>query len=390
MPPPAFDGKGGAGTLPRAARFRIVIPQRTAAGPSPPMRLAAPIAALMAAFLLLLPPARAEAPLPLARAPLLDVAAIPFTGPMGQAEAARTLLRNLPRAFAIGPGGAFAGRSGNAAPDVVANAALEACQAHTPGRAPCRLWLKDLAIVLPGHEWAASPPPLDVGLRMPARETVPDARFLWWGPGQARGVLLWAHGRSSAGADSRGRQPQAWIRHINNAGFDVWRFDRDPATDFTRQAAEWMREDLAALRAQGYRRLIVAGQSRGGWNALQALDTPGLAEVHIAIAPAALAAMEDAAQARQIINLRAVIAAAAGAGRARVAVANFQDDPFDGLPDARAAALRALDGRAAAFLLIDRPEGIVGHGGGASRAFADRYGACLLRFATAAVPPPAC
>jgi len=349
------------------------------------------LAALLAALLLLPPPpVRAEAVLPLARPSLLDTAAIPATGPLGQAEAARTLLRNLPRAFAIGPGGAFAGRSGNAEPDVVARAALDACQAHTPGRAPCRLWLRDLAIVFPGYDWAAAPPPADVGLRDPQRETVPDARFLWWGPGQARGVVLWAHGRNSAGADSRGRQPQSWIRHFNNEGFDVWRFDRDPATDFTSRAAQWMRDDLTALRAQGYRRLVVAGQSRGGWNALQVLDTPGLAEVHIAIAPAALAAMEEAAQARQVANLRAIIAAAAGAGRARVAVANFRDDPYDGLPEARAEALRALEGRAAAFLLIDRPDGIVGHGAGAGRVFADHYGACLLRFAIAAVPPRGC
>ncbi|WP_203075201.1 alpha/beta fold hydrolase [Falsiroseomonas ponticola] len=348
---------------------------------------------LRLAFLLLLlaAPLRAET-LPLvnpAAEALLDTAAVPGLGRNGQAELARTLLRNLPRAFAIGPGGAYASRAGNAAPAVVAQAALEACQAHTPGRSPCQLWLRDLEIVFPGREWAPAPPPADAGWREPLRETVPDPRFLWWGPGRARGVVLWAHGRGPSGEDSRGRQPQAWLRHLNHAGFDIWRFDREPEADTVRRAAGWMRADLAALRAQGYRRVVAAGQSRGGWNALQALDTPGLAEVTIAIAPAALASMDEAGQARQMAALRAVLAGAVP-GQARVAVANFRDDPFDGLPEERAAALRALAPALRAFLLIDRPEGLAGHAAGASTAFAQRYGPCLLRFVVEDSPPSSC
>lgn len=331
--------------------------------------------------------ARAEV---LAPAPPLAVEAVPGLGPNGRAELSRTLLRNLPRAFAIGPGGAYASRAGNAAPEAVAQAALEACQAHTPGRQPCMLWLRDLEIVFPGREWAPAPPPPGIGWREEVRETVPDARFLWWGPERARGVVLWAHGRGASGEDSRGRQPQAWLRHFNNAGFDIWRFDRDPAADFVQRAAGWMRADLAALRGRGYRRVVVAGQSRGGWNALQALDTPALAEVTIAIAPAALASMDEAGQARQMAALRGVVAGATAAAGARVAVANFRDDPFDGLPEERAAALRALAPRAGAFLLIDRPEGLAGHAAGASAAFSLRFGPCLLRFAVEEPPPATC
>ena len=252
------------------------------------------------------------------------------------------------------------------------------------------MWLRDLEIVFPGREWAAPPAPAESGWRDAMRETLPDPRFLWWGPDRARGVVLWAHGRGASGEDSRGRQPQAWLRHLNNAGFDVWRFDRDPAADFTNRAAGWMRADLATLRARGYRRVVVAGQSRGGWNALQALDTPGLAEVTIAIAPAALASMDEAGQARQMAALRAVVAGARPGGQARVAVANFRDDPFDGLPEDRAEALRALAPGAAAFLLIDRPDGLAGHSAGASSAFAFRFGPCLLRFVVEESPPISC
>lgn len=341
-------------------------------------------------LLVLAAPAAAEAPARPAPAPLplLDTA-VPGLGPNGQAELARTLLRNLPRAFALGPGGAYAARSGTAPAEQVQRAALEACQRFTPGGAPCVLWLADLDLVGPGRAWTAPRPPEGLGFGDERRITLPDPRFIWWGPLVARGVVLWAHGRNADGTDSRGIQPQSWLRHFNNAGYDVWRFDRDPARDFVVPAAAWMRADLAELRRRGYRRVVVAGQSRGGWNALMALDTPGLAEVHIAIAPAAIGDLGEDGQQQQIARLRGVLAAARAA-HARVAVANFRDDPFNGLPDARAEALRGLEGRVGALLLIDRPEGIGGHGAGAGRAFAERYGGCLFRFATLDPPPAAC
>ncbi len=339
-------------------------------------------------LLLLALPARAEAPLP--SLPVLDVAAVPGLGPAGRAELARTLLRNLPRAFAIGPGGAFASRAGNAPPEVVDQAALRACQAHTPGGAPCTLWLRGLEIVAPARAWAPSAPPADTAFGDARRIMLPDPRFLWWGPETARGVLVWAHGRNANGADSRGSQPQAWVRHFNNAGWDIWRFDRDPATDYTRAATAWLRQDLAELRRRGYRRIVAAGQSRGAWNALALLDTPGAMDATIAIAPAAIGSLDEAGYTAQVTALHALVAGATGGATTRVAIATFAEDPFAGLPEQRAEALRGLAPRVGAFLFLDRPAGITGHGGGNSRAFAERYGACLFLFATAATPPRDC
>lgn len=377
MPPPPGGGKpSAAGIAPR-------IDRRAA------LRLVGAVIRILLALLLLALPARAEAPPPPAPLPLLDVAGVPGLGPNGQMELSRTLLRNLPRAFAIGPGGAYAARAGNAPPEEVERQALDTCRQHTPGRVACVLWLSGLDLVGPGRAWSAPRPPEGMAFGGAHRVTLPDPRFIWWGPLAARGVVLWAHGRSADGTDSRGTQPQPWLRHFNNAGYDIWRFDRDPTHDATAAAAGWMRADLGELRTRGYRRVLVAGQSRGGWNALMALDTPGLAEVHIAIAPAAIGELDEQGQQQQIARLRAVVAAAR-AGRARVAVANFAGDPFNGLPDARAEALRGLEGRVGALLLLDRPDGIAGHAAGHGRAFAERYGGCLFRFATLDPPPAAC
>jgi hypothetical protein len=51
---------------------------------------------------------------------------------------------------------------------------------------------------------------------------------------------------------------------------------------------------------------------------------------------------------------------------------------------------RELGTRAGAFLFLDRPEQPTGHGAGNTSTFNDRFGPCLLRFATAPQPPTSC
>ena len=353
---------------------------------------------LLPLLALLLAPAPLAAPLASPWAseapPLLRLPETADPRPQDRANVARFLQMNTPRVLALGTEGAFGWRAGGGSIEEAESAALENCRRRGQGR-PCAVAVRDLEVLASGlaptAPWA--PPPAPPGTRIGGEhhDTMPDGRFIWWGE-QAAGVLVWAHGRSAEGRDSRGIQPQSWTRHFNNAGFDVWRFDRHPEQDGLNRAASWLRDDLVALRARGYRRVIVAGQSRGAWNALQALAKPGLADVVVAIAPAAHGLEDSPIFRRQAEDLRRVLLAAAigGGPAARVAVANFRDDPFDADPEARAGALRDFAPRAGAFLLLDRPEGLTGHLAGASVRFNDRFGACLLRFATAEAPPAAC
>ena len=79
------------------------------------------------------------------------------------------------------------------------------------------------------------------------------------------------------------------------------------------------------------------------------------------------------------------------AKQTRVAIVQFKDDPFEQNPEKRLAIARELlPTRVAALLVIDQPAGLAGHGGGGNLAFAQRYGACLLRFGIDPVPPSAC
>ena len=183
------------------------------------------------------------------------------------------LLSNTHRAFAMDAAGHAGWYSGQFdTPAKVQDGALKLCAEH--GGTGCRLYAADLSVVWPGREWQppATPGPLVDTLNY---GFFPDERFLWHGPGQAAGVVVWAHGGGGT-IDQRGGQPAALLRPFNNAGYDVIRYDRAPGVDNPVRAAGWLRDELPKLRASGYRRVIVAGESRGAWTALQILDTAGL------------------------------------------------------------------------------------------------------------------
>lgn len=308
----------------------------------------------------------------------------------GQSNLQSFLLQNTPRSFAVGPNGAIGWQTGGGDSAFVDQRAITRCETQA-GPGNCRVVLRDLSIVKPGSEWTPAQAPAGAGISSMTHETVPDHRFIWWGPERARGVLVFAHGKS--GQDDRGRQPQPWTRHFNNAGFDIWRFDRHPNSDETYRAASWYKADLAELRRRGYRTVIASGQSRGGWMSMMMLEEPNLVDGVIAIAAAAHYRWQDVtseSHMNQVRQMENVLVRAHGSSRARLAVVDFRNDPLVPQPDRRAALLREHGQRFAGFLLLDRPEGFEGHGVGNTSAFNNQFGACLLRFVTAPTAPSHC
>ena len=322
-------------------------------------------------------------------APVLDVAAVPYLDPTGRASYADFLLINLPRAFALASNGMYGWFGGAGRTEDARAKALQSCRQK--GGADCMIYAEDLQVVWRGATpvTLAQPPAMLLADRGNDFALVPDPRFLWQGPGEARGALVWAHGRFT-NRDLRNEQPQEYIRAFNNAGFDVIRFDRAPFTDYTNAAADFLREGLAKLRQTGWRMVIVAGQSRGAWNGLQMLDTPGLTDAVIAVSPADFGFAAGQQSAEQEASLYRVVHAAHSPGT-RVAVVQFIGDGYVQDVAERTATLNDLaPPRVAAAMLILRPEGITGHGGGDTASFALRYGHCLLRFVTDPVPPENC
>lgn len=312
-------------------------------------------------------------------AAILNLSGLPHLPSEGQADYARFLLQATPRAFAISRDGSWGWAAAQESAAAAEARAIEICNRGSRSGG-CALYARDLDVVWPGRE-SIAPRLVETSLAGGAGWNLfPDWRFLWHGPRRARGAYVWAHGRAAGGQDSRWTQPQPHVRAFNNVGYDVIRFDRAPETDETDAAAAWLREAIRDLRARGYRRIVVGGQSRGAWNALQALAEPGLVDAVVAIAPAAHGARGSPAWAWALDDLRAVVAAAQDR-QARVAIANFARDEFDPDPEGRAAVFRSLAGKVGALLFLDRPPEVAGHAAGGDSRFTLRYGPCLLDFA---------
>jgi hypothetical protein len=319
--------------------------------------------------------------------PIMDLGLLPNLSPREAAGYQSFLLTNEPRAFAVSATGRSGWFGGAGTIEQARQKALGFC--NRDGMADCEIYAENLDVVWPTAQAALhtpAPGPLITG---PGYAFVPDQRFLWHGPLVARGLYVWGHGRAP-NVDSRGLQPPAYVRFFNNAGFDIVRFDRDPATDLADRAAGWLHEGLARLRTFGWDMVVVGGQSRGAWNSLQILDTPGLADVVIAISPAANGTNSVVVNSLGQFQFR-TIADRARAPTTRLAITQFTDDPFAGDEDQRRSTIEQdFRPHVGPLLLIDRPPGFSGHGAGNSRLFAEQFGACLLQFATAANPPTSC
>lgn len=320
--------------------------------------------------------------------PVLDTRAVPYLDDAGRASYEAWLRTNLPRAFAVAPGGKTGWASGGGRETVgaIREKALQQCAAK--GAPGCALYAENLDVVWLGQESRAASPPGPL-VNTWNYALVPDARFIWHGPAAARGVVVWAHGYGGPEMDNRGIQPQSLIRPLNNMGYDVVRFDREPMADARDRAAGWLHDGLQEMRRLGYRSVVAAGQSRGAWNSLQVLDTPGLADVVIAVSPAAHGTGGSTNLTAQYDDLRTVLAGVANT-RTRVAFVQFSGDTFIGDADRRAGLLQGAAPRLGALLTIDQPEGFIGHSAGATAAFGQRYGECLMHFTLDPSPPRSC
>ena len=323
--------------------------------------------------------------------PILDIASVPHLDERGRTQYARFIQTNLPRAFALSPSGKLGWASGfGASIEDVRAKALESCT--DKGATDCVLYAENLAIVWPVLAWADTPAPLAL-ISTTTHAFVPDERFLWHGPQAAAGVYVWGHGKApGTTTDSRGRQPPPHVRRLNNLGYDIIRFDRAPASDQVSRAELWLRDGLRELRQMGWRRIIVGGQSRGGWNALQMLNHADTADGIVAVVAAshgADATRPEMAR-RQHDDLRRVLTSLSNQPT-RVVIVQFRDDPYNGNPD-RLLELYAdrLQPKIGALLLIDRPEGFTGHGAGGSNNFAARYSLCITQFLLGAARPATC
>jgi hypothetical protein len=199
-------------------------------------------------------------------------------------------------------------------------------------------------------------------------------------PARAAGAVIWNH----AGDAPRPTDPAPaiFVEVLRAAGYDVFRLERPPEGDTIRAGVMALVDAAKRLRGQGYARIVLAGQSAGGWIALLAQATsPGLAEAIVATAPAAYGSLRaDAERAQR--NASELLRIGGFLRETRVMLFFFDNDDFD--PGGRGPAMaELLSARGVPHLIVDRPAAIRGHGVGMSSGFARRFGGCILAFVTA-------
>ena len=206
------------------------------------------------------------------------------------------------------------------------------------------------------------------------------------GPRLAEGAVIWAHGYGGAAEDHRGHALPGMISPLNEAGFDVFRFDRHPGDDPLFVTLPRLVRALPALREAGYRRIILGGQSRGAWQAiLAASERPDLVDVVLAAAPAAHGERAEQ-RALALEDFRRVLGGL-DERRTRLAVMLFDRDEFDPSPEERAQIVASLAQRREAPTLALWASGPArGHSGVADWRFTRDYAGCLVTLVQA---PPA-
>ncbi len=279
--------------------------------------------------------------------------------------------------------GAWAMGTGRATPEEAREVALSLCRGSAQSarggalQAPCRI------VAVDGLVEGMPPIALQTGAIGPfSRSPLHFHR----GPAGALGVVIWGHAYGGSERDLRRAPTPGFLSALNNAGYDIYRFDRHPGDDALHHSLPLLLAGLPAMR--GYARVILAGQSRGGWQALlAAAQAPTLVDGVIATAPAAhgevggeerpALALEDFR--RQLMGLPG--------GSSRVLFAVFDEDEYDPGPGNRAGMVAAAAAaRPAPMLAIWPHPPLRGHSGAFDWRFTRDFAACVLTFFQA---PPA-
>ncbi|MGE5272098.1 MAG: alpha/beta hydrolase [Thiohalocapsa sp.] len=198
------------------------------------------------------------------------------------------------------------------------------------------------------------------------------------GAGKAKGVVVWSHGRSINAEDSQSPTP-SYLHALRDDGWEVMRFDRLSRDDTLNASTKRLVAYAAQLKRQGYKQVVLAGQSFGGFLSLMAADASSDVDAVIATAPAAYGSFDDFYDSWRL-NATKLYPLLEQVKRARVMVFYFHGDDFD--PGGRGeASRRILAERGVGYAVVDQPANLTTHWAASSGLFQRLFGSCIRNFA---------
>jgi len=208
----------------------------------------------------------------------------------------------------------------------------------------------------------------------------------WHGPSRAGGIVIWNHGIHGTVGQYVAPVPPVF-RLLQARGWDVVKIARNNLGETSGdkslyRAVERTLEEISTRRREGYARVILAGQSFGGYITLDAAESSKDLHGVVAMAPGVRAiggaGSLDAAVTERTLGRLSVD---------RLALVFPRNDTLFGSQDRGPGAAKALARRKGSFLLLDEKYNILDHGGGTTGKFAVMYGLCLVQYLTS--PDPA-
>ena len=216
------------------------------------------------------------------------------------------------------------------------------------------------------------------------------------GPEASAGVLFWSHGVSGRRVQWKGK-PLRFVEKFARAGWDVIKVNRNNLHEGgwrvsgAKHVAD-LRERARKARREGYKRVILGGQSYGGAISLEAAGMAGIADGVIAIAPGhgSDACGRSSGIARRADNLPRQLREALARNTAPRTVLMVADgDECVGFNRPHASYRETLQASGSRFVFLDDTMPVRGHAAGNTGQFDAWYGDCLLDFLDAEQEPQA-
>lgn len=207
------------------------------------------------------------------------------------------------------------------------------------------------------------------------------------GPDKALGILIWNHGLHGQ-QDTSAAPPPPYVRNLHAAGWDVIRIKRNGLHESGGWTGAGQRhvartvEEVERVKAQGYKRVILAGQSYGGAITLEAARKTDVYAI-IPSAPGTGVSLQELGSALLSTQGTTQLYAALGDGRFEraVAILPFADEYATSAPERGKRSREVMAKRGVPYLpLDDLSTQLVTHGAAATQLMAFAYAACLVAF----------